>query len=302
MFRQLIFGSSKGAKKSVSNPVRMDESSHESASSPSVSLWKSQWQKRFHQIGLWAELTRNLAVRDVETRYKHSILGLYWAIINPLVTAAIFGFVFGVVFHASSKPIPYVIFMLTGITFWNFFANGVMSAVGSISGNAALLAKIYFPRIVLPTASVLARFIDFLFSLLVLIVFIFIYHTPIYWTSLWIPVILVLQIFFTLGIGYLVAALNVLYRDVNQLMGLILLVWMYFSPVMYPVTNLKPSLRSILLMNPMGSLLQMERDVIFTGHLQYPIFAWVALAWTVFVFLAGISLFRRIEPLFAEVM
>ena len=286
----------------MSKSIRMDEPSSERSPSGIRVAWTERWHKNIHQLGIWAELTRNLAVRDVEPRYKHSMLGLYWAIINPLVTAAIFGFVFGVIFHASSKPIPYVVFMLTGITFWNFFANGVMSAVGSISGNAALLAKIYFPRIVLPTASVLARFIDFMFSLLVLIVFIFIYHTPIYWSSLWIPVILVLQVFFTLGIGYLVAALNVLYRDVNQLVGLILLVWMYFSPVMYPVTNLKPSLRSILLMNPMGSLLQMERDVIFTGHLQYPLFAWVALTWTVFVFFGGISLFRRIEPLFAEVM
>ncbi len=285
----------------VSKSVHVEESPRDHFLGTAPKAGTGNWRAMRRQWGLWAELTRNLAVRDVETRYKHSMLGLYWAIVNPLVTAAIFGFVFGVIFHVSSK-IPYVVFMLTGITFWNFFVNGVMSAVGSISGNAALLAKIYFPRIVLPTASVLARFIDFFFSLLVLIVFIFIYHTPIYWTSLWIPVILVLQVFFTLGIGYLVAALNVLYRDVNQLMGLILLVWMYFSPVMYPVTNLKPSLRSILLMNPMGSLLQMERDVIFTGHLQYPLFAWVALAWTAFVFLAGISLFRRIEPLFAEVM
>lgn len=109
-------------------------------------------------------------MRDVETRYKHSLLGLYWAIINPLVTAAIFGFVFGVIFHATSKPIPYVVYLLSGLTFWNFFTNGLMSATVSVSGNAALLAKIYFPRVVLPTASILARLIDLGFSALVLVV------------------------------------------------------------------------------------------------------------------------------------
>ncbi len=288
----------------MSNSVPVHGPTQDAVTPPDSVSAQTTWRERWRRVGVWVELSRNLAVRDVETRYKHSMLGLYWAIINPLVTAGIFGFVFGYIFHESAavKPVPYIIFMLTGITFWNFFANGIMSAVGSVSGNASLLAKIYFPRIVLPTAAILARMIDFLFSLGVLIVFILIYHTPIHWSTLWLPAILVLQVLFTMGVGYLVAALNVIYRDMNQLMGLLLLVWMYFSPVMYPITNLSPSLRSVLLMNPMGCILQMERDVIFTGHLQYPQYAFVAAAWTVFVFLAGISVFRRIEPVFSEVM
>ena len=121
------------------------------------------------RASLWFELTRNLAVRDVEIRYKHSLLGLYWALINPLITAAIFAFVFGVILHATSKPLPYVVFLLTGLTFWNLFGNGLTSATLSVTGSAALLAKLYFPRVVLPTASVLARLIDFAFSAIVLI-------------------------------------------------------------------------------------------------------------------------------------
>ncbi|PSR34369.1 MAG: ABC transporter permease [Sulfobacillus benefaciens] len=264
--------------------------------------WWNRLAKRLQGAGLWVELTRNLASRDVETRYKHSLLGLYWAIINPLVTAAIFGFVFGVIFHVSTKPIPYVVFYLGGLTFWNFFANGVMSAVGSVSGNAALLAKIYFPRIVLPTAAVLARFIDFLFSFGVLVVFILLYRVPVHWTSLWIPLILLLQMFFTLGIGYMVAALNVLYRDVTQLMGLLLMVWLYFSPVMYRVSGHPKSLQIILLINPVGTMIEVERNVIFTGQVLHPEYLWAAIAWTGFVFLGGIALFKRVEPLFAEVM
>ena len=124
--------------------------------------------RRWLSLRIWLELIRNLAVRDVETRYKHSLLGLYWAIINPLVMALIFSFLFTVIFHASSKPIPYVVFLLTGLTFWNLFANSLMSATGSIAGNAALLSKLYFPRVVIPTAAVMARFIDFLFSVFAL--------------------------------------------------------------------------------------------------------------------------------------
>ncbi len=251
---------------------------------------------------LWVELIRNLAVRDVEVRYKHSLLGLYWAILNPLVTAGIFGFVFGVIFHASSGSIPYVVFLLTGLTFWNLFANGLMSATGCITGNASMLAKIYFPRIVLPTASVFARFIDFMFSLLVLLVFILLYRVPVHWTALWVLPLLGLQVAFTLGIAYLFASLNVLYRDMTQLVGLVLMIWMYLSPVMYAASGSNSTLQGILLMNPMGGILQAERDLIFVGYVTQAPFLWSAAAWAGLAFIGGLAVFKRVEPLFAEVM
>lgn len=258
--------------------------------------------RRMRSLVLWIELIRNLAVRDVEVRYKHSLLGLYWAILNPLVTAGIFGFVFGVIFHASSGSIPYVVFLLTGLTFWNLFANGLMTATGCITGNASMLAKIYFPRVVLPTASVLARFIDFMFSLLVLLVFILLYRVPVHWTALWVLPLLGLQVAFTLGIAYLFAALNVLYRDMTQLVGLVLMIWMYLSPVMYAASSLNSTLQGLLLMNPMGGILQAERDLIFVGHVTQAPFLWSAAAWASLAFIGGLAVFKRVEPLFAEVM
>lgn len=257
---------------------------------------------RWQSLRIWVELIRNLAVRDVEIRYKHSLLGLYWALINPLLTAAIYGFVFGVILHSNSGSIPFVVFMIMGLTFWNIFNNGVMSATTSITGSAALLAKIYFPRIVLPTASVIARLIDFLFSVLILVVLILVYHVPIYLAGFWIIPILVIQLVFTLGISYLVAALNVLYRDVSQLAALLLMMWMWFSPVMYAVNTLPNWVQSILLLNPMGAFLQAERDVLFTGHLTVTPYLWAAAAWSAFVFIAGVVVFKRMEPLFSEVM
>jgi ABC-2 type transport system permease protein len=259
-------------------------------------------RRRWESGQVWLELVRNLAVRDVETRYKHSLLGLYWAIINPLFTAAIFSFVFGTVFHASNKPIPYIVFLLTGLTFWNFFGNSVNSGAVSITGNAALLAKIYFPRVVLPTAAVLARLIDFLFSCVVLAVFIGLYRVPIHWSTLWLVPLLGLQLVFTLGIAYLVAAANVLYRDVTQLLGLVLLAWMYFSPVMYPINGVANWIQAVLLLNPMGAILQAERDVLFTGYLTHPAALASAVVWSGFLFLGGLTTFKRVEPLFSEVL
>lgn len=250
----------------------------------------------------WVELIRNLAVRDVETRYKHSLLGLYWALINPLVMALIYSFLFGTIFHASSKPIPYVVFLLTGLTFWNLFNNGVMSATVSITGNAQLLAKLYFPRVVLPTAAVLARLIDFAFSFVVLLVFVAVYRVPLHWSFLLLPLVLVPQILFTLGISFLTAALNVLYRDMNQLIGLFLMLWMYLTPVMYPATNLPVDFQAVMFLNPMGNFVEMERDLLFVGHIGHPSYIWAVLVWTVFVYALGLRVFKRIEPLFAEVM
>ena len=266
----------------------------EVARKPGVGPWA--------RMGLWLELTRNLSVRDVETRYKHSFLGLYWAVINPLVNAGIYGFVFGVMFHASSKPIPYVVFLLTSLTFWNLFANGLVSATNSVSGNAALLAKIYFPRVVLPTASILARLIDFLFSAFVLAVFIAIYRVPIHWQLIFIPLILAIQIIFAMGVGYIVAALNVLYRDVNQLIGLVLMAWFYFSPVMYRLTGVPAKLRIILLLNPMGSTLEAERNLLYVGHMSHPHYVDLAAGVAIVVFFIGWRVFKCVEPMFAEVM
>lgn len=241
-------------------------------------------------------------MRDVETRYKHSLLGLYWAIINPLVTAAIFGFVFGVIFHATSKPIPYVVYLLSGLTFWNFFTNGLMSATVSVSGNAALLAKIYFPRVVLPTASILARLIDLGFSALVLVVFIALYRVPVHWSLIFIPFVLLIQIGFTLGIGFIVASLNVLYRDVTQLVGLLLMAWFYFSPIMYRLAAVPASIRTYLLLNPMGATIEAERNLLFVGHLRHPHYLDASVVSTAIVLWVGYKIFKRVEPLFAEVM
>ncbi len=259
-------------------------------------------QRRWHSLRIWIELIRNLAVRDVETRYKHSLLGLYWAIINPLIMALIFSFVFTVIFKASSGKIPYIVFLLTGLTFWNLFANSIMSATGSVTGSAVLLSKLYFPRVVIPTASVMARFIDFMFALFVLAVFIVAYHVRVYPTAFWILPILACQTLFALGLGYLLAAFNVLYRDMTQLVGLMLMMWMYLSPVMYPLAHVSNTIQSILLVNPMGALIQAERDLLFTGSLTEAPYLWAAIAWCGFVFLAGIYAFKQIEPTFSEVL
>lgn len=260
------------------------------------------WRRRLESMEIWIELIRNLAVRDIEVRYKHSLLGLYWAVVNPLLTAGIYDLVFGVILKTNTGSIPYVVFLMTGLTIWNLFANGVTSATGSVVGNAGLLAKIYFPRVILPTASVLARLIDFLFSLTILVILIMVYRVPVHWTFLWAIPILGAEFLFALGIAYMCAALNVLYRDMGQLIGLVLMLWTWLSPIMYAATSLPSAIQSILLMNPMGAMIQVQRDLIFQGTSPNLPYLWAAVAWSLFIFVGGLTVFKRIEPVFGEVM
>jgi len=251
----------------------------------------------------YRDLVLALAMRDVRMRYQLSILGLYWALLNPLFMALIWSFVFKTIFRATGmEGVPYVVFLFSGLTFWNFFANSLTTASNCLTGNASLLSKLYFPRVILPTASVLARLVDFGFSLIVLVVFMIAYRIMPGESLVYLPVLLVIQLFFTLGMAYIVAALNVLYRDINQIVPVLLLLLLYLSPIFYTMSQIPKSLAMYYVFNVVGELVGMETGVLF-GKLAIQwqmvgVYALVSAA----VFLFGLFVFHRIEPLFAEVM
>lgn len=259
----------------------------------------NNWRPAFTQ---WKELTLQLARRDIMIRYKHSMLGLYWAVLNPLLMALVFTMVFSTIMRVKVPGIPYLVFMLTGLTVWNLFGNSVTTTVQSLTGNASLLAKSYFPREILPTAGVVARLVDFGFAFLVLMFFYVIYHVHIGVAVLGLPLILIPEIMFTLGVSYLVAALNVLYRDVNQLVGLILLLWMYLSPVVYSITLVPARFYKLYLLNPMGEAVYLTQNLLlynkWPASWHYLVF-WIVSLGTLFL---GLAVFKRLEPLFGEIM
>jgi ABC-type polysaccharide/polyol phosphate export permease len=251
----------------------------------------------------YRDLALALAMRDVRMRYQLSILGLYWALLNPLFMALIWSFVFKTIFRAAGmEGVPYVVFLFSGLTFWNFFANSLATASNCLTGNASLLSKLYFPRVILPTASVLARLVDFGFSLIVLVIFMIAYRIMPGGSLVYLPILLVIQLFFTLGMAYIVAALNVLYRDINQIVTVLLLLLLYLSPIFYTVSQIPESLAKYYIFNVVGELVGMETGVLF-GKLaiQWQVVGMYALVSTA-VFLFGLFVFHRIEPLFAEVM
>lgn len=244
-----------------------------------------------------------LAVRDVKMRYKLSVLGIYWAVINPLLIALIYGFVFSEIFHAKGiSGVPYVAFIFTGVTFWNLFANSLTSAVNSLTGNAVMLSKVSFPRVILPTSSVVARLVDFLFSLVVLIGIMIYYKLHFSLNMVAIVLLLIAELIIALGLSYVFSALNVLYRDVAQILNIVLMLWVYLSPVFYTMQQIPAKYHSIYKYNPVGQLISQEVTLMLRGKLPdvYSIIYYMSIS--IVVLIVGYVIFKIIEPIFSEVM
>ncbi|ABZ83431.1 abc-2 transporter, putative [Heliomicrobium modesticaldum Ice1] len=253
----------------------------------------------------YRDLVIALALRDVKMRYQLTVLGLYWAIINPLLTALIMGFIFEKIFRASGlEGVPYVIYLFTGLTFWNLFANSVTTAANCLTGQAALLSKQYFPRIILPIASVLARFVDMLLSMVAVFIILYIYDISVGPYAWQIVGLLIIQLIFTLGMSFLVSSLNVLFRDVSQIVTILLALWMYLSPIFYSFNQIPGDLsfKNYILYNAIGQIVDMERNALLGGPGLNLDILLVSFGISCATFFFGYVVFKRIEPLIAEVM
>ncbi|MDD2552958.1 MAG: ABC transporter permease [Desulfotomaculaceae bacterium] len=260
-------------------------------------------EKISHRLSRYIDLTAALALRDVKMRYQLTILGLYWAVLNPLLMTVVWSFVFSRIFRAQGiQGVPYVVFLFCGLTFWNLFSNSLMTAVNCLTGNASLLSKLYFPRVILPTASVMARLVDFIFSLVVLIILMLVYRVVPGKELYWIPLLILVQLIFTLGMAYIVASVNVLYRDLSQILGVLLTLWLYISPVIYTLEQVPAGIKKYFIFNPIGQLVHMEVSLVFgSGTINLAALG-VTFLISCATLLLGLWVFRRLEPAFAEVM
>jgi ABC-type polysaccharide/polyol phosphate export permease len=264
------------------------------------------------------ELLGNLTQRELRGKYKRSALGWAWSLINPLALAVMFTFVFGVVFQARLAPqggtelegiAAYPLFLLTGLLPWAFLANGINGGIGAMVSNANLVKKVYFPREILLGANTLALLVALLIEMSVLGVALLAFGN--FWLP-YLPLILVviaLQAVFVTGIGLLLAALNVYFRDVQHFVGIALQLWFYATPVIYPITLLGNiadrevfgvSLLTLYKLNPMTAFVEMYHSMLF--FLRWP--DWELFVWATFCAVAmlafGLWVFKRLEPRFAE--
>ena len=183
------------------------------------------------------DLLQHMTVRHLRGQYKQSVLGYAWAFVNPLSQIVILSFVFSTILRIPApQNVPYPLFMFVGLLPWIFFSSAIASATDSVVGASSLVTKVYFPREILPTAAVLTKLVELGFGLMILVVLMMYYGLPPEATAVWLPVLFSIQLIFTLGLSYPLAALNLYFHDVRFLVGVVLLLWFYLTPIIYPVS------------------------------------------------------------------
>lgn len=253
---------------------------------------------------LWdyRELFYFMAWRDMKIRYKQTVLGVLWALIQPLFTMAIFAVVFGQIAGISSDGIPKPIFYLSALIPWIYFSSTISSAGLSLVTNSALLTKIYFPRIILPGAAALGGLLDFFIATVMLIGFAVYYQVPLGWNLLLWPALVVPLALLAFGISAFLAALNVKYRDVKYAIPFGIQLWLFITPVIYPSSFFPENIRWVLALNPMTGLIEAFRySLVPTQQINWNLL-WISLASTVFIFIFGVRYFRRTERAFADII
>lgn len=252
---------------------------------------------------LWAyrELLGVLAGRDVRVRYKQTVLGAGWAVLRPVLTMLIFSAVFGALAKMPSEGFPYPIFVYSALLPWTFFSTALAAAGGSVVGSAHLISKVYFPRLIVPLASIGAALVDLAVSTVVL--FAMMAWFGVGWTPnlLYAPLLLVAVVFTALGAGTLLAALSVAYRDIHHLTPFVIQIWLYLTPVIYPTSLVPERWRWALYLNPMTGLIDGFRATFLGRPFDLRALA-VSVAISIALFLAGIAYFERVERRFADVI
>ena len=234
-------------------------------------------------------------------RYKQTLMGLAWVIIQPLGTMLIFTLVFNRFVRLDAGPLPYPLFALSGLLLWLFFANAVTNSTNSLISNANLITKVYFPRMFIPAASVGAGLVDLGVAFLLLIVMCFYYGVSITLHILFLPLFILLMTLLALGVGLLSAALTVKYRDLRHALPFIIQLWMFASPVIYPTSVVPQKWKWLLTVNPVAGIIEG-----FRASLTGQPFNWfhlsVSVAITLAVLICSVYIFRRFEDTFADVV
>lgn len=254
-----------------------------------------------YELWEFRDLFLILAGRDVKLRYKQTVLGALWVILQPLLASLIFTAIFGRLARLPSDGHPYLLFVYAGMLPWNLFAGSLQRAGNSLISDSRLISKVYFPRMILPMASSAAVLIDFCVALGVMLALMLFYHSPITWSLALLPAIVGVALLVSIGISLWISALNVYYRDFMHAMPFVLQVWMYASPLVYSASMIPEKYQWLYFLNPMVGTIEGFRWSLLGG-----VFPWVSLGATLaaggLVFIGGMFFFRRIERGFADVI
>lgn len=250
----------------------------------------------------YKELLAELTKREIKARYKQSVLGYAWVILNPFFQMLVMAFVFSKILRITNLSVPYALFLYVGLLPWNLFAASISSSMNSLVSNGSLLTKIYFPREVFVLSTIAAKIVDFLLASIVLVLFFAFFHQQITLNILWVIPIFMIQQLFTYGLSLILAAFNLFYRDIQYLFGLVLLTWMYLTPVIYPIEMFPEQYRWIFKLNPMAVFINAYRQVMLGGGMPNLTSLGIALLLSMIMVIGGYKIFKRLEGMFADVV
>lgn len=288
-------------------PVAAGGASIDAATSHDPEVMRIEPSRGFVRLGLaelWAyrELLFFLTWRDVKVRYKQTALGAAWAIIQPVFTMVVFSIFFGRLAKMPSDGIPYPIFAYAALVPWTFFGNGLTQCANSLVGSANLIKKVYFPRLIVPVATILSEAVDFSLAFSVLVIMMLVHGIVPTINIVWLPALLLLAFTTALGVGLWLAALNVQYRDVRYVVPFIVQIWMFATPIAYPSSLLSEPWRTVYALNPMVGVVEGFRWALLGSNTRPGMMLLLSSCAAIVILVGGIMNFRRTERTFADVV
>lgn len=261
----------------------------------------SKFSFQLDELWRYNELFYFFTWRDIKIKYKQTVLGFLWAVLQPLLMMLVFTFFFGRALNIPSQDMPYPVFVFSGLLLWNIFSAGVTGAANSMVNNAAIIKKIYFPRLIIPTSSILVALFDFLMAFVLFVPILIYYKQPLSWSAmLYWPLSVVVTLLATLGPGCGLAALNVKYRDFRYVIPFLIQILFFLTPIIFPISMLKHSLlQYVLVLSPMYAPVELFRFPL-TGSDLNPVFIFISVGSCLFFLTLGLFYFRRTEDFFAD--
>lgn len=255
--------------------------------------------KKCKEIYQYRHMLKTLVKQDIRGRYKGSIFGFLWTLLNPLLLLAVYSVVFQFIFKLDIEY--YTIYLFIALMPWNTLSNTIAMGTNCVTGNAGILKKVYFPREILPLATVISNVVNYIFSLVIIFIAL-LFFSPIGLSAyvFLLPVMIIIQAIFTLGITLMLSAFNVYVRDVQYIMNPVMMIWMYACPILYSVDMVPEKFRTIYNLNPMVKIIEGYRDILY--YQQMPNLKWLAIIFgiSLVILYIGYVVFEKLQRRFAE--
>jgi lipopolysaccharide transport system permease protein len=260
---------------------------------------KFEWIREFWR---YKELLYFFVWRDVKVKYKQTVLGALWAVIQPFFSMVVFTIFFGKLAKMPSDGIPYPVFSYAALVPWTYFTGALSSAGNCLVGNSNLLTKVYFPRVAIPVASVLAGLIDFFIASLLLGGVMMYYHIPFSWGLIFWPILILPMMLLALGLGMLLASLNVRYRDIKYTIPFGIQLLLFLTPIIYPISIVPEKYRIFISLNPLAGIIEAFRSIVVQNKPVDFMSLGVSLIVILVIFIIGLSVFQNTEKRFADLV